>query len=313
MRAEFNELAEKINNWGRWGAEDERGTLNFVTPEVVKAAAGLGPHGKTFSLAIPLSADGPQIGMIPGRINPLKTMLMINDPMTGNIDEFCTSDDTVVMGLQAGTHWDSLAHATYSNRHLQRRPDRLAQHQGRRASAASTRSARWFPAGVLLDVARAKGVDRLEPGYALTAADLDAAAEFGKVTVRSGDIVLVRTGQIQLLHAGDKMAYTYPSPGFSMQTALWLHDHEVAAVANDTIVFECFPGRVRGPAAARPSAAPGRDGPLAGPELGPRSARRRLRRGRSVRLPADRHPGAVRRRARSTGGAGGGEVTAVAP
>ncbi len=59
--------------------------------------------------------------------------------------------------------------------------------------------------------------------------------------MRSGDIVLVRTGQIQLLHAGDKMAYTFPSPGFSMKTAPWLHAHEVAAVANDTIVFEVFP------------------------------------------------------------------------
>ena len=116
MRAEFTQVAEKVNNWGRWGADDERGTLNFVTPEVVKAAMGSVRSGRSFALAIPLSSDGPQIGMIPGRINPLKTMLAINDPMTGNIDEFCTSDDSVVMGLQAGTHWDSLAHATYSNR-----------------------------------------------------------------------------------------------------------------------------------------------------------------------------------------------------
>ena len=241
MRAEFTELAAKVNNWGRWGAGDERGTLNFVTPEVVLAAKDSIRSGRSFPLAIPLSADGPQIGMIPGRINPLKTMLMINDPMTGNIDEFCTSDDTVTMGLQAGTHWDSLAHATYSNRIYNGAPIGSLNAKGAGRCGIDKLGA-VVSRGVLLDVARAKGVERLEPGYALTAADLDQASEFGGVSVRSGDILLVRTGQIQHLHGGDKMAYTYPSAGFSMQTALWLHEHEVAAVANDTIVFECFPG-----------------------------------------------------------------------
>ncbi len=241
MRAEFTELAKKINNWGRWGADDERGTLNFVTADVVKAATGCVRSGRTFSLAIPLGADGPQIGMIPGRINPLKTMLAINDPMTGNLDDFCTSDDSVVMGLQAGTHWDSLAHASYSNRLYNGHPIESLSTRGA-AKVGIDKVGALVSRGVLLDVARAKGVEKLEPGYALTAADLDAAAELAKVTVRSGDIVLVRTGQIQLLHAGDKMGYTVPSPGFSMQTALWLYEHEVAAVANDTIVFEVFPG-----------------------------------------------------------------------
>jgi kynurenine formamidase len=240
MRAEFHQVAEKVNNWGRWGADDERGTLNFITPDVVKAAVGAVRTGRSFGLAIPLGSDGPQIGMIPGRINPLKTMLAINDPMTGNIDEFCTSDDSVVMGLQAGTHWDSLAHATYSNRIYNGAPIASLTTRGA-AKCGIDKVGPLVSRGVLLDVARAKGVGRLDPGYALTAEDLDTAAELGKVTVRSGDIVLVRTGQIQLLHAGDKMAYTFPSPGFSLKTAPWLHAHEVAAVANDTIVFEVFP------------------------------------------------------------------------
>ena len=240
MRAEFHELAAKVNNWGRWGADDERGTVNLITPDVVHAAAASVRSGRTFALAIPLSSDGPQIGMIPGRINPLRTMLMINDPMTGNIDEFCTSDDTVTMGLQAGTHWDSLAHATYSNRLYNGKPIETLNARGA-GTCGIDKVGPLVSRGVLLDVARSKGVEALEPGHALTAADLDAAADYGKVSVRSGDVVLVRTGQIQKLHAGDKMAYTFPSPGFSMQTALWLHENEVAAVANDTIVFEVFP------------------------------------------------------------------------
>jgi kynurenine formamidase len=96
--------------------------------------------------------------------------------------------------------------------------------------------------GVLLDVARAKGVDRLEPGYSITGDDLDEAAEMAKLTVERGDVVLIRTGQIQLLHAGDKRGYGYPSPGPSIYSVSWMHRREVAAVATDTYVFEAFPG-----------------------------------------------------------------------
>ncbi len=106
--------------------------------------------------------------MIPGRINPLKTMLAINDPMTGNIDEFCTSDDSVVMGLQAGTHWDSLAHATYSNRIYNGAPIESLTTRGA-AKCGIDKLGPLVSRGVLLDVARAKGVERLDPGYALTA------------------------------------------------------------------------------------------------------------------------------------------------
>ncbi|MGZ4242004.1 MAG: cyclase family protein, partial [Actinomycetota bacterium] len=67
---EFHELAKKVNNWGRWGPDDERGTLNLITADVVRRGLACARAGKRFSLAIPLSEDGPQIGAIPGRTNP---------------------------------------------------------------------------------------------------------------------------------------------------------------------------------------------------------------------------------------------------
>jgi kynurenine formamidase len=100
--------------------------------------------------------------------------------------------------------------------------------------------------GVLLDLARAGGVERLDGGHALTPNDLDRAEEFGRVTVGSGDIVLLRTGQIQLLHAGDKLAYSISTAGPSMQTVRWFHDRDVAAVATDNLSFEVFPGEREG-------------------------------------------------------------------
>jgi kynurenine formamidase len=232
---ELFEVAKRVNNWGRWGADDELGTLNLITPEVVRGAAALVCQGKAFSLALPLSQDGPQTGAIPGRLNPLRTMLMANRPIF-DPEGFCTRDDVVVMGLQAGTHWDALAHATYLNRMYNGHPiETLNEAGAARCGIGNLRTV--VSRGVLLDVARAKGKDRLDVPYAITGDDLDAAAELGHVDVRPGDIVLVRTGIMQFLKAGDKQAY-YGATGPSLWSVQWFRDHDVAAAATDNITFE---------------------------------------------------------------------------
>lgn len=240
---QFTDLARRVNNWGRWGPEDERGTLNLITPERIVHAASLIRTGRRFTLAIPLDEDGPQTGMIEGRDNPKRTMIMVNAQVMGPEHAFRTSDDRVEMGLQACTHWDALAHVSYEGRLYNGFPaseisDEGAPHCGiDKAGAIVGR-------GVLLDVARARGVDRLGGalnGHALTPDDLDAAAEFGKVEIRPGDVVLIRTGAMSLLKAGDKLAYCYPTSGPSMQTVPWFHAHDVAAVATDTMAFEVYP------------------------------------------------------------------------
>lgn len=239
----FHELAKELNNWGRWGADDEIGTINLITPDVVRAAAGLVRTGRMFSLALPLSqAEGIQTGIIPGRVNPLRTMVALNTSFTGDPSDFCTSDDVVTMGLQAGTHWDGLGHATYDGR----------MWNGHGAGSITVDGATkcgihkitsLVSRGVLLDVARAKGVERLDANYPIHGDDLDAAAEFGKVAVRPGDIVLVRTGQMQHIVGPqrDLWAYALNSPGLTISAAAWHRQHDVAAVATDTLTFETFP------------------------------------------------------------------------
>ena len=102
---EFHELAKRVNNWGRWGADDEIGTLNFIDAAKRRDAAALVRDGKCFSLSIPLHKDGLQTGLLPGRINPVRTMIDIHRPMTGDPTQFCNSDDRVVTGLQSATQW----------------------------------------------------------------------------------------------------------------------------------------------------------------------------------------------------------------
>src|SRR5260221_10233471 len=109
---DFGALSKQVSNWGRWGPDDELGTLNLIDAAAVRRAVDAVVDGRSLSLAMPLNDKGPQMGFIPGRINPLRSMIALNQPF---------SDDVVVMGLQAGTHWDALAHVGHDgvlyNRH----------------------------------------------------------------------------------------------------------------------------------------------------------------------------------------------------
>jgi kynurenine formamidase len=239
----FKDLAKKVNNWGRWGSDDQIGTINLISPEAVRRGVSCAKTGRSFSLALPLSeSEGIQIGVMPGRINPVRTMVQLNTSMTGDPADFCTSDDLVVMGLQCATHWDGLGHVSYEGVIYNGYPaDTITVFGASRCGIHHIRSI--VSRGVLLDVARAKGVDRLEGGYALTPEDLDAAAEMGRLTVQSGDVVLIRTGQMTFLRQTppNKLEYGVPSAGPSTKTVGWFRDHDVAAVATDNLTFEVWP------------------------------------------------------------------------
>ncbi|WP_067702960.1 cyclase family protein [Nocardia jejuensis] len=244
MPTEFLDIAKRVNNWGRWGADDEIGTLNLITDEVVRAAAATVRSGRRVALSVPLQQNGIQTGMIPGRVNPLHTMVAVNWEMFGP-GLIATSDDTVTMGLQAATHWDALTHVSHSGTiYNGRSADTITAHKGS-AFSGIDKARHVISRGVLLDVARVHGVERLDTGHAVTPEDLDAAAELGGVRVRAGDIVLVRTGQMQLYLAGDKTGYAVPSPGLSVRCPEWFHARDVAAVANDTLTFETFPAEIQ--------------------------------------------------------------------
>ncbi|MEU7058889.1 cyclase family protein [Streptomyces sp. NPDC046197] len=240
---EFHDIAKRVNNWGRWGADDEIGTLNLITDEVVREAAAQVRSGRRVPLALPLKQDGVQTGVIPGRVNPLHVMVQINQELFGPGTVAC-SDDVVTMGLQAATHWDAPAHVSHSGRLYNGRPAGSVTAHGGAALCGIDKARHIVSRGVLLDVARARGVDRLDGGHAVTTEDLEAAEDLAGTRVRAGDIVLVRTGQVQVYLAGDPHGYGHPSPGLSVRTPEWFHTRDVAAVANDTLTFEVFPPEI---------------------------------------------------------------------
>ena len=239
---DFFALAKDANNWGRGGAEDERGTRNLITADTIRAAAGEVREGKRFSLAIPMSTDGPQLGFVPGRTKPTRQPIA-HFAQYGDDDRGIRfNDDAVQMGVQAATHWDALGHASYDGRLYNGFPIESIDAASGATRLGADKLGAIVGRGVLLDLPRAHGVDRLDGGHALTPADLEAAEDTGKIRVGSGDIVLLRTGQMQHLHADDKMAYCISTAGPSMQTVKWFHERGVAAVATDNLSFEVYPG-----------------------------------------------------------------------
>jgi len=246
LNERFDQLAQAVNNWGRWRHDDQRGTLNFITNDVVRRAAGLVRDGNVISLALPLSEDGPQLGFVRGRTNPEHRMIAVHELMGGDdVDGVRFNDDAVSMGLQAATHWDGLSHVSYAGRMWNGVDPAEVDEAGAHRLGVETYGP-LVSRGVMLDLARAAGVERLDGGLALTPAHLEAAEEMAGVRVEAGDIVLLRTGQMQLLHAGDKLGYAISTAGPSMETVEWFHERSVAAVATDNLSFEVYPGEVDG-------------------------------------------------------------------
>jgi len=242
--------AERLKNWGRWGAEDEIGTLNLIRPEDIVAAARLVTKGKTMSLALPFDSKGPQGGKTNypalGRFNPIHVMTRTGtDAYSGVLDhrKIRASDDILILPLQCGTQWDGLGHIFYGDHMWNGYDCRTVTSAGAQKCGIEQTREKMVGRGVLLDVARTVGQGHLPDGFAITNDMLDAAERHCKVEVRRGDFLLVRTGQMEAKIASQNWeGYSGgDAPGLAFETLDWLHQKQVAAVATDTWGVEVRP------------------------------------------------------------------------
>jgi len=237
----FAKVAKQVSNWGRWGADDERGTVNFVTPDVIRRGAASVRRGQVFSLGLTFGAEGPQIGQ-GGRVNPVHTMTATAGPLTADPDGARFSDDVVTMPLQCATQWDSLAHVFYGGKLYNGFDAATITADGAAKNGIDKMSAGIVSRGVLLDVARTKGVARIAPGTPIGPADLEAAEQAQGIRVERGDVVLIRTGHITVFTVDqDRVGYMRQMPGLGIAAVPWLHAREVAALATDTSAVEVYP------------------------------------------------------------------------
>jgi kynurenine formamidase len=238
-REDFDKIAERLRNWGRWGDDDQRGTLNHIGPETLKDAAATVTSGKLFNLGLNFDKNGPQTGA--GRFNPKLYVTDLFTPLNPARPNVVYSDDVIHMPLQAATQWDALAHVHYDGVLYNncKAHDTLSEKGASRLGVEHLATPGIMSRGVLLDIARLKRVERLAIDYAITVDDLNAACAAQGVSMRKGDIVLVRTGHIQRFTIDkDRPGFTGLQPGLSPTCAEWVHDHSLAAVCADNLAVE---------------------------------------------------------------------------
>ncbi|MDW3178937.1 MAG: cyclase family protein [Acidimicrobiia bacterium] len=246
----LEKYCEEYRNWGRWGDDDQLGTMNHITPAKIAESARLVQQGKVFSLQLPLDGSGPQTGAF-GRVNSIHQMVATGTDYVAGTQgyplELGVADDTLFLFLQGGTQWDALSHIFHKGKMYNGYDAELVSSKGAELNGIEQHKA-VVSRGVLLDIPRSMGKEYLEPGEAITADDLDAACEFHGVEVGTGDMVLIRTGDMAHRRnlpgwdgysAGD-------SPGLSMLAAPWLYEREVAAIATDTWGAEVRPNEIEG-------------------------------------------------------------------
>jgi len=240
---DFRALGARLSNWGRWGDDDERGTVNLITPERLVAAAALVTQGKVFDLGIPFDEAGPQPGG--GRINPVHLMSQTGDTQVFP-GGFRYADDYIFMPLQGATQWDALAHVYYDDQLYNGFPATDVTVVGAQHDSIEKQAKGIAGRGVLLDIAALQGVDWLEAGFVITPDHLEAAAERqGGVAVGSGDILVFRTGwRRKFLSDGDAGDFMAGEPGLGQACCEWLRQRDVAALCSDNWAIEVLPGEV---------------------------------------------------------------------
>jgi kynurenine formamidase len=181
----YRQGGKSVRNWGRWGADGQLGTLNFID------AATLAQY-------------------LPGYGGP--------------------SEQQLVGIWETPFRWELYNGVS---------PSAITSRGATRLSIDAVDIKGILSRGVLRDVARHRGVENLPPNTAIAPGELDDVAAAEGIDVRSGDIVLVRTGWWpRFAELGDSTAWRAGCPGLSWSCAQWLHEHEVAAVAADNIALE---------------------------------------------------------------------------
>ncbi|MGH7947951.1 MAG: cyclase family protein, partial [Candidatus Binataceae bacterium] len=223
-------MFEKHSNWGRWGKDDQRGALNFITAEKRARAARLAISGETVSMSLPLAT-------VPAVDNPTPvTHLMVqagtdalSTPLPYSGDYFAIAPH----GL-ANTHLDALCHVFWQGKMYNGfDASEVGSHGARKCAIDVTRNG-IVSRGVLLDIPKIKKVEWIEPGERIMPSDLDAAEKDHRVQVEEGDVLLIRTGRSKRRKVkGGWDPWREGLPGLDASCLPWLHERRIAVLGSD--------------------------------------------------------------------------------
>jgi len=227
--AEYEEYRTRLNNWGRWGADDQLGTLNHITPQGRAAAAALVRDGRSVSCA-----------------NPLATRAVLPDERRNgrpadhrmNVGPGSSSD---YIGVSyhgfVNTHIDALCHIfTGPGGQLYNgRPSDLVTEDGARSNSVDFWRDGIVTRGVLYDIPRFRGHEHVREGEPVEGWDLEDCAKHVGVTPQAGDAVLVRSGYTPFWAANPTFELAFPpnTPGVGVSALEYLYDTNAALLGWD--------------------------------------------------------------------------------
>ncbi len=230
-QAEVEGYFKKLNNWGRWGQDDERGTLNLITSKKQAAAMALARSGRVVSLSRDLT---PQPALDHHMLCPIRR---------GDSRAAVDYVGLVYHGVTV-THMDALCHVEYQGQLYNGRSfDDSVRFGGAQWGALDV----WFDGvvtrGVLLDVAAGRAEGYVDIGQPVTPPELDAAAARAGIKVEPGDVVVIRSGRENYetvktsiaAAMAPNMATVNARPGLHIACLEWLRNHDVAAVTWDML------------------------------------------------------------------------------
>ena len=187
---EFDQLFEKVCNWGRWGPDDQLGTLNYITPDHIRTAATLVRTGRSVSMAVPINT-------VAGPDNPRPAfhyMVQAYDAPNTFQPQFAMDYLACEFHGDCHTHIDALCHIAYKGKLYNGKPISAVTSKGPQLMDITAYANGIVGRGVLLDIPRLRGVKWLEPGEAVTREELEETERAQGVRIREGDLLLFRTG-----------------------------------------------------------------------------------------------------------------------
>ncbi|MDA1369624.1 MAG: cyclase family protein [Proteobacteria bacterium] len=225
-QAQYDRWLEELSNWGRWGPDDEIGTLNLITPEKRKQAAALVQSGVTVSLS--RTADTQE-----SIDNPCPVEWeMINAGPNGASDRVAYR---CIHGAGT-THIDGFAHRFFHGKMWNgvEMANTVTMEAGASVNAVLTMKDGIVTRGVLYDIPRLKGVDFLDAGYRITVADLEAWEAMSGVRVGPGDAMFLRWGRWARREAVGPFDTWAEAAGFDNTVIPWLRERDIAILGWET-------------------------------------------------------------------------------
>jgi kynurenine formamidase len=239
-------------NWGRWGAEDERGALNLIDGAKVLEALAVPTQGRVLSLAIPIQREG--VPVFPSRNPPLHLMSKSgSDYAAGKRARYGnqTSDSYLTVGTHGTTHVDAFAHFWLEDKMYNGFPGDAVRTDGARKGGID----KLGPAvtrGVLLDFCALHGVDHLQESHKISIEEVEAAEQAAGTQIQPGDCVLTRTGWLDVFW-DDPDRFRGPEPGIGMASANFIADRGAALIGADNYGVEVGPSDPDGGGLATPA------------------------------------------------------------